>query len=83
MCNVGRGAGEGSEGRHGRVLRRTIVSDVVQGIIIGGVLGFLTFWILTNAYVTKVNGWTTILGCGEPAMASCSKPRAIKHLWVQ
>jgi hypothetical protein len=48
------------------VFRRTIVSDVVQGIITGGVLGFLTFWILTNAYVTKVNGWTTILGCGEP-----------------
>jgi hypothetical protein len=48
------------------MFRRTIVSDVVQGIIIGGVLGFLTFWILTNAYVTKVNGWTTILGCGEP-----------------
>jgi hypothetical protein len=48
------------------MFRRTIVSDVVQGIIIGGVLGFLTFWILTNAYVTKANGWTSILGCGEP-----------------
>ena len=46
--------------------RRTIVSDVVQGIIIGGVLGFITFWSLTNVYVTKVNGWTTISGCGEP-----------------
>jgi hypothetical protein len=46
--------------------RRTIVSDIVQGIIVGGVLGFITFQILTNAYVPKVNGWTTILGCGEP-----------------
>ena len=48
------------------MFNRTIFTDVVQGIIIGGVLGFLTFWILTNAYVTKANGWTTILGCGEP-----------------
>jgi len=48
------------------MVRRNIVSDVVQGIIIGGVLGFLTFWILTKAYVTKANGWTSILGCGEP-----------------
>ena len=48
------------------MFRRTIVSDVVQGIIVGGVLGFITFQILTNAYITKVNGWTTMLGCGEP-----------------
>jgi hypothetical protein len=48
------------------MFRRTIVSDVVQGIIIGGVLGFLTFEVLAHAYVTKVNGWTTMFGCGEP-----------------
>lgn len=48
------------------MVRRNIASDIVQGIIIGGVLGFITFWLLTNVYVTKVNGWTTILGCGEP-----------------
>jgi hypothetical protein len=48
------------------IARRNIVADIVQGIIIGGVLGFITFWLLTNIYVTKVNGWTTILGCGEP-----------------
>jgi hypothetical protein len=46
--------------------RRTIVSDVVQGIIIGGVLAFITSQIVMHAYVTRVNGWTTILGCGEP-----------------
>jgi hypothetical protein len=39
---------------------------VVQGIIIGGVLAFITFQILAHAYVTKVNGWTTMYGCGEP-----------------
>ena len=46
--------------------RRNIVSDVVQGIIVGGVLAFITFQILANAYVTKVNGWITMFGCGEP-----------------
>jgi hypothetical protein len=46
--------------------RRNIVSDVVQGIIIGGVLAFTTFQIIAHAYVTKVNGWTTMFGCGEP-----------------
>lgn len=49
------------------MLKRTIVTDVVQGIIIGGVLAFITFQILTHAYVKKVNGWTTMYGCGEPA----------------
>ncbi len=48
------------------MFRRTIVSDIVQGIIVGGVLAFITFQILTNADVTKVNGWTTMFGCGEP-----------------
>ncbi|MDB6082902.1 MAG: hypothetical protein JWN43_783 [Gammaproteobacteria bacterium] len=38
------------------LLRRTIVSDVVQGIIVGGVLAFITFQVLAHAYVTKVNG---------------------------
>ena len=47
------------------MFRRTIVSDIVQGIIIGGVLAFLTAQIIMNAYVTTVNGWTTIFGCGE------------------
>ncbi len=48
------------------IVRRTIVNDVVQGIIIGGVLAFITLPILAHAYVTKVNGWTTMYGCGEP-----------------
>jgi hypothetical protein len=45
--------------------RRNIVSDVVQGIIAGSVLAFITFQIIAHAYVTKVNGWTTMYGCGE------------------
>jgi hypothetical protein len=37
--------------------RRSIVSDVVQGIIIGCVLALITLQILAHTYVTKVNGW--------------------------
>ena len=46
--------------------RRTIVSDVVQGIITGGVLAFITFQVIAHSYVTKVNGWTTMYRCGQP-----------------
>ena len=60
-----RGPTTGS-GRLAFLRRRTIVSDVVQGIIIGSVLAFITFQIIAHAYVTKVNGWTTMFGCGEP-----------------
>ena len=47
------------------MFRRTIVSDVVQGIIIGGVLAFITAQIIMNAYVTTVNGWTTTTACNS------------------
>ncbi len=46
--------------------KRNIFLDVVQGILIGAGLAFLTLPIIGNAYVTKVNGWTTIFGCGQP-----------------
>jgi hypothetical protein len=46
--------------------KRNIVSDVVQGIIVGGVLAFITFQLIAHAYVAKVNGWTTMFDCGEP-----------------
>jgi hypothetical protein len=46
---------------------RTVTSDVVQGILVGAALAFITaLLILPTFYVTKVNGWTTMLGCGEP-----------------
>ena len=45
-------------------------SHVVQGIIIGGVLAFLTAQIMMNAVVkamtTTVNGWSTTTRCGQP-----------------
>ncbi|MGE5249396.1 MAG: DUF1214 domain-containing protein [Bacteroidota bacterium] len=45
---------------------RTITSDVVQGILVGIGLAFITLLIIGNAHVTKVNRWTTMFGCGEP-----------------
>ena len=45
-------------------------SHVVQGIIVGGVLAFLTAQIMMNAVVkamtTTVNGWSTTTKCGQP-----------------
>jgi hypothetical protein len=58
------------------------VSHLVQPIILGGVLAFLTANILMNAAVkavtTTVNGWSTILKCGQPGngillRAGCAK----------
>jgi hypothetical protein len=46
--------------------KRTVFLDIFQGILIGAGLAILTLPILANAYVTKVNGWTTMYGCGEP-----------------
>jgi hypothetical protein len=48
------------------MFKRTIFTDVVQGILIGFGLALITLPILGNVYVTKVNGWTTMFGCGEP-----------------
>ena len=42
---------------------------MVQGIIVGGVLAFITLRILAHPYVRNVNGWTTMYGCGEPGFA--------------
>jgi len=51
----------------GQKPHRTFVLDVVQGMLIGAALAFITtLWLLPNFYVTKVNGWTTVFGCGEP-----------------
>ncbi len=58
------------------------VSHVVQGIIVGGVLAFLTANIIMNAVIkavtTTVNGWSTTMKCGQPGngillRAACAK----------
>lgn len=49
------------------LFKRSIALDIAQGILIGAGLAFVTLLIiLPRVYVTKVNGWTTIYGCGEP-----------------
>jgi len=45
---------------------RTVRNDVVQGILLGWGLAFVTLPIIARIYISKVNGWTTILGSGEP-----------------
>ncbi len=51
------------------MFKRTLILDIVQGILIGAGLSFITvLYILPNFYVTKVNGWTTIYGCGQPGI---------------
>lgn len=45
---------------------RTVRSDVVQGILIGFALAFITAQIIARIKATKVNGWITIFGCGVP-----------------
>jgi len=37
----------------------------VQGVLVGVGLSFITLLIIGNSHVTKVNGWTTMFGCGE------------------
>jgi hypothetical protein len=48
------------------IYTRTITTDVIQGILIGIALAWITLIMIGNAHVTKVNGWTTMYGCGEP-----------------
>ncbi len=45
---------------------RTIRNDVVQGLLIGFALAFVTAQILARVKATNVNGWVTMRGLGEP-----------------
>ena len=45
---------------------RTVRNDVVQGILIGFGLAFVTAQIYARTKATKVNGWITMFGLGEP-----------------
>src|SRR6476661_7505038 len=47
---------------------RTVRNDVVQGILIGFGLAFVTAQIYARIKATKVNGWITMFGLGEPRM---------------
>ncbi len=52
------------------ILTMLSTSHVVQAIIVGGVLAFLTAQLMMNAVVkamtTTVNGWSTTTTCGQP-----------------
>ncbi len=75
---IGAGLSSILKRRYAFLFKRTILLDIVQGILIGAGLAFVTVLIiLPNIYVTKVNGWTTMFGCGEPGngillRAACS-----------
>ncbi len=45
---------------------RTVQSDVIQGILIGFGLAFVTAQIYARIKATKVNGWITMFGLGVP-----------------
>ena len=45
---------------------RTVRNDVVQGILIGFALSFITAQIYARIKATKINGWITMYGLGEP-----------------
>ncbi len=45
---------------------RTVQSDVLQGVLIGFGLAFVSAQIYARIKAKKVNGWTTMFGLGEP-----------------
>jgi hypothetical protein len=45
---------------------RTVRNDVVQGILIGAGLAFVTAQVYARIKAKKVNGWITMFGLGEP-----------------
>ncbi len=45
---------------------RTVQSDVIQGVLIGFGLAFVTAQIYARIKATKVNGWITMFGLGVP-----------------
>jgi len=53
---------------HGFFLVRTrpVASGAIQGIFVGIGLAFLTVHVLANLRVSRVNGWITMYGCGQP-----------------
>jgi hypothetical protein len=64
------------------ILAMLSASHAVQGIIVGGVLAFITATLIMNAVVkhmtTTVNGWSTTTKCGQPGngilvSAACAK----------
>jgi len=45
---------------------RTVRNDVLQGLLLGFGMAFVTGRVYARIRTRKVNGWTTMSGCGEP-----------------
>ncbi len=45
---------------------RIVRNDVIQGFLIGAGLAFVTAQVYARVRATKVNGWITMFGLGEP-----------------
>lgn len=45
---------------------RLVRTDVIQGILVGFGLAIATAYVTSKVKSTKVNGWSTILGCAAP-----------------
>lgn len=45
---------------------RTLRSDLVQGVLIGVGMAFVSAQVYARIKATKVNGWITMFGCGVP-----------------
>jgi len=67
-------------------------SGVVQGVIIGATLAFLTAILIINAVVravtTTVNGWSAIRECGQPGngvlvRAACAKALPVVNVFEE
>jgi hypothetical protein len=74
------------------VLSSVSQSGVVQGIIIGATLAFLTAILIMNAVVTNitttVNGWSSIRQCGQPGngilvRAACAKALPVVNVFEE
>ncbi len=56
----------------------TVRNDLVQGFFVGAGLGVVAVEVLARIKATRINGWTTIFGCGLPGndiftRAACSR----------
>src|SRR2546427_11453835 len=67
-------------------------SGVVQGVIIGAALAFLTAVLIMNAVIssltTTVNGWSAIRKCGQPGngvlvRAACAKALPVVNVFEE
>src|SRR5690242_18429737 len=58
---------------------RTVQSDVIQGVLIGVGLALATIQAYGRIKGTKVNGWVTMYGCGEPGNGMFLRAA---HSWV-